>query len=100
MSKKTVQVIKRRLLFAAMVGGAATSAWFTTGCRDTTSATSPVHPSAARANLLGQPPAESLFVCAADSVVASDTATIGPLGGTLTFGPHTLVVPPGALLTP
>lgn len=99
MSKKTVQAIKRRLLFAAMLGGAATIAWFTTGCGDTTSATSPVHPTAARANLFA-PPAESLFACAADSIVASDTATIGLLGGTLTFGPHKLVIPPGALLTP
>ena len=30
----------------------------------------------------------------------SVTQTIGPLGGTLQVGPHTLSVPPGALLTP
>ena len=29
----------------------------------------------------------------------SSTATIGPWGGALTVGPHTLVVPPGALST-
>jgi len=28
---------------------------------------------------------------------ASSTRTIGPLGGTISAGPHTLVVPPGAL---
>ena len=28
---------------------------------------------------------------------ATSTATIGPWGGSLTVGPHTLVVPPGAL---
>jgi hypothetical protein len=31
---------------------------------------------------------------------ASDTETIGPLGGTLKAGPHTLVIPAGALLAP
>src|ERR1043166_10098450 len=31
---------------------------------------------------------------------ASTTATIGPLGGSISAGPHTLVVPPGALLSP
>ena len=31
---------------------------------------------------------------------AQSTATIGPLGGTISAGPHTLVVPPGALLSP
>lgn len=31
---------------------------------------------------------------------ASKSATIGILGGTIKVGPHTLVVPPGSLLTP
>src|SRR6267378_5225064 len=31
---------------------------------------------------------------------ASDTQTIGPLGGVLRAGPHSLVIPPGALLRP
>jgi hypothetical protein len=99
MSRKTLKVIKRRLLLAAMVCGAATIAWFTSGCGDTTSATSPPRANTVHANLLA-PPAESLFVCAADTIVATDTATIGPLGGTINFGPHSLVVPPAALLTP
>jgi len=30
----------------------------------------------------------------------SDTETIGPLGGSLSAGPHTLVIPPGALSAP
>lgn len=30
----------------------------------------------------------------------STTQTIGPLGGSLSTGPHTLVIPPGALLAP
>jgi hypothetical protein len=40
----------------------------------------------------------SLFACAADSIADSASAVIGPLGGQIQFGPHTLVVPPGALL--
>jgi hypothetical protein len=31
---------------------------------------------------------------------ATSTATIGPLGGAISAGPHTLVIPPGALLAP
>jgi hypothetical protein len=31
---------------------------------------------------------------------AESSATIGPLGGTISAGPHKLVIPPGALLTP
>src|SRR3989454_10989017 len=31
---------------------------------------------------------------------ASQTKTIGPLGGTISAGPHTLVIPPGALSSP
>jgi len=31
---------------------------------------------------------------------ASSTKTIGALGGTISAGPHTLVIPPGALLNP
>lgn len=99
MPNARVRRFKRRLFTAALLTSAAAIAWFTTGCHDPSSATSPTHPSAARANLLS-PPGDSLFVCAADSVVAADTAIIGPLGGTLNFGPHSLLIPPGALLTP
>jgi hypothetical protein len=31
---------------------------------------------------------------------AQASATIGPLGGTISAGPHTLVIPPGALASP
>ena len=31
---------------------------------------------------------------------AQSTATIGPSGGSISAGPHTLVIPPGALLSP
>jgi hypothetical protein len=87
--------LKRNLLFGAVLIGAATTAWFLTGCRDDRSnVTSP----AARSNLLSPPQTSQLFVCAADSMTVSDTATIGPLGGVITFGPHSLMIPPGALL--
>jgi hypothetical protein len=86
--------LKRNLLFGAVLIGAATTAWFLTGCRDDRSnVTSPP----IRTNLFSPPPSQ-LFVCAADTVAVTDTATIGPLGGTINFGPHTLMIPPGGLL--
>ncbi|HZS61681.1 MAG TPA: hypothetical protein VFA43_20570 [Gemmatimonadaceae bacterium] len=87
--------LKRNLLFAAVLVGAATTAWFLTGCRDDRSN---VMSPAVRSNLLSPPQASQLFVCAADTIAASDTATIGPLGAVIHFGPHSLVIPPGALL--
>jgi hypothetical protein len=89
--------LKRNLLFGAVLVGAATTAWFLTGCRDDRSnLTSPT----VRSNLLSPPPSPTqLFVCAADTVAVTDSATIGPLGGVITFGAHSLFIPPGALLT-
>ena len=93
MSTKT---LKRNLMFGAVLIGAAATAWVLTGCRDDRSnVTSP----RVRSNLLSPPPSQ-LFVCAADTVAVSDTATIGLLGGTINFGPHSLMIPPGALLQP
>lgn len=90
----SAMALKRKLLFGVVLVGAATTAWFLTGCRDDrTSLTSP----SVRSNLLS-PQSGPLFVCAADSVAATDTATIGVLGGVINFGPHSLLVPPGALL--
>jgi hypothetical protein len=90
----SIITVKRNLLFGAVLVGAATTAWFLTGCRDyRTNVTSP----SVRSSLLS-PPAGPLFVCAADSVAATDSATIGLLGGTINFGPHSLLIPPGALL--
>ena len=86
--------LKRNLILGAVLVGAATTAWFLTGCRDDRN--NVVSPSV-RSNLLS-PPTNQLFVCAADSVAVTDSATIGPLGGMITFGPHTLLIPPGALL--
>jgi hypothetical protein len=93
--------LKRRLLFAAILAASATTAWFLTGCQERDTTTSPVRSNnTVRSNLLAPSGGDSLYVCAADTVVASDTATIGLLGGTMSFGPHTLVIPPGALLKP
>jgi hypothetical protein len=39
-----------------------------------------------------------LYVCAADSVTHTGSADIGVLGGKVTFGGNTLIVPPGAVL--
>jgi hypothetical protein len=40
------------------------------------------------------------FVCNGNGGPYTGSAVIGPLGGTVTFGPHELIVPPGALFTP
>lgn len=88
--------LKRNLLLGAVLVGAATTAWFLTGCRDDRS--NVTSPAAVRSNLLSPPPSGQLYACAADSVAATDSATIGPLGGTISFGAHTLMIPPGALL--
>jgi len=40
----------------------------------------------------------TLYVCTADSVTHSGSADIGVLGGKVTFGGNTLIVPPGAVL--
>lgn len=86
--------LKRNILFGAVLIGAAATAWFLTGCRDDRSnVTSP----SIRSNLVSSP---QLFACAADSIAVTDTATIGVLGGTIQFGPHSLQIPPGALLKP
>lgn len=55
---------------------------------------------APQADLLGSlVGATGLLKCSA-LPYASSTATIGPLGGSISAGPHTLVIPPGALAAP
>jgi hypothetical protein len=62
----------------------------------TSSAPAPTHaPQSVQGGLFGHP--LTVFACAADSITASDSANIGPLGGTLHFGGNTLIVPPGAV---
>ena len=43
--------------------------------------------------------ATGLLKCS-DLPYATSTKTIGPLGGSISAGPHTLLIPPGALLAP
>jgi hypothetical protein len=56
----------------------------------------------ANSELLGllplSPDSSSLYVCTADSVTRTGSANIGVLGGKITFGGNTLIVPPGAVL--
>src|ERR1700674_4413611 len=50
-------------------------------------------------DLILSPPPSGLLQCSS-LPSASVTQTIGPEGGTLQVGPHTLSVPPGALAAP
>ncbi|HEX4629232.1 MAG TPA: hypothetical protein VH137_10625 [Gemmatimonadales bacterium] len=56
-------------------------------------------PAGRRADLLGLDLGVPLLTCS-PLPSASVTQTIGPDGGTLQVGPHTLSIPPGALLMP
>jgi hypothetical protein len=68
----------------------------TTSC-DRAAPTSPAGaPGAPGASLVSDGP---LLACAPQPA-ASASATIGPDGGTLQVGPHTLSIPPGALAAP
>jgi hypothetical protein len=49
---------------------------------------------------LNQGPPPPYFVCQGNGGPYTGSAVIGPLGGQVTFGPHALIVPPAALLTP
>lgn len=49
-------------------------------------------------DLLGQGQPLPLFVCVNNGGPYTDSAVVGLLGGTLRFGPHSLVIPPAALL--
>ena len=68
-------------------------------CSERTPTTAPVAP-APDASLIGGLLAPTGLLKCSDLPYASDVETIGPLGGVLQAGPHTLVVPPGALTAP
>lgn len=68
-------------------------------CSERTPTTAPVAP-APDASLIGSLLAPTGLLKCSNLPYASDTETIGPLGGTLKAGPHYLVIPPGALLAP
>jgi hypothetical protein len=52
------------------------------------------------ASLIGDLIAPTGLLTCSDLPYASSTQTIGPLGGVISAGPHTLVIPPGALQRP
>lgn len=67
--------------------------------RTPTAPVAPVAPAPEASLIGGLLGATGLLKCS-DLPYASDVETIGPLGGVLRAGPHTLVIPPGALLSP
>lgn len=77
----------------------------TTSCGESPS--SPVAPEGAppsvpapQAGLIGDLLAPTGLLECSDLPYASSTKTIGPMGGSISAGPHTLSVPPGALDAP
>jgi hypothetical protein len=59
-----------------------------------------VRPSGLLQDLLGQSQPLPLFVCQDNGGPYTDSAVVGLLGGTMHFGPHTLIIPPAAVLKP
>jgi hypothetical protein len=71
---------------------------FTTSCGEVPS--SPVAPAAVpapQADLIGSLLAPTGLLKCSDLPYAATTRTIGPLGGSISAGPHTLFIPAGAL---
>src|SRR6058998_2054595 len=67
-------------------------------CTDRTPTSVPAAP-APDASLIGGLLAPTGLLKCSNLPYAQSTATIGPLGGSISAGPHTLVIPPGALLS-
>src|SRR5712671_4470811 len=68
-------------------------------CTDRTPTSVPAAPTPDASLIGGLLGATGLLRCS-NLPYASATKTIGPLGGSISAGPHTLVIPPGALLNP
>ena len=68
-------------------------------CTDRTPTSVPAAPAPDASLIGGLLGATGLLKCSS-LPYASQTRTIGPLGGTISAGPHTLVIPPGALTSP
>jgi len=68
-------------------------------CTDRTPTSVPAAPAPDASLIGGLLGATGLLKCS-NLPYASSTKTIGALGGTISAGPHTLVIPPGALLSP
>ena len=60
--------------------------------------TSAAVPAAPEASLIGSLLGSTGLLRCSNLPYAQSTVTIGPLGGSISAGPHTLVIPPGALL--
>jgi hypothetical protein len=68
-------------------------------CTDRNPTSAPAVPAPDASLIGGLLGATGLLKCS-NLPYASSTKTIGALGGTISAGPHTLVIPPGALLNP
>jgi hypothetical protein len=68
-------------------------------CTDRTPTSVPATPTP-DASLIGSLLGATGLLKCSNLPYASNTQTIGPLGGVLQAGPHSLVIPPGALLHP
>jgi len=68
-------------------------------CTDRTPTSVPAAPAPDASLIGGLLGATGLLKCS-NLPYASSTKTIGTLGGTISAGPHKLVIPPGALLSP
>jgi hypothetical protein len=68
-------------------------------CTDRNPTSAPAVPAPDASLIGGLLGATGLLKCS-NLPYASNTKTIGALGGSISAGPHTLVIPPGALLTP
>ncbi|HEY3221700.1 MAG TPA: hypothetical protein VGJ80_13285 [Gemmatimonadales bacterium] len=82
----------RRLIASALL------LTFALGCTDRTPTSVPAAPIPDASLIGGLLGTTGLLSCSA-LPYASQTKTIGSLGGTISAGPHTLVIPPGALLS-
>jgi len=72
-------------------------------CGDRTPTAAPQAPPAPpvpQADLIGSLVGATGLLKCSNLPYASNTATIGPAGGTISAGPHTLFIPPGALSAP
>ncbi len=72
------------------------------GCSDRSLISAPesVSPAVPQASLIGDLLGATGLLQCSSLPYASATQTIGSAGGTIRVGPHTLTVPPGALLSP
>src|SRR5271170_989248 len=64
------------------------------------STTATARPDGLLTDLLGGGQPLPLFVCQNNGGPYTDSAVVGVFGGVLHIGPHALIIPPAALLTP